>query len=264
MENGLNESKVRIITKNDIRYEGTLYQINSQEKTIALKDVVSFGTEDRVTEKFIPPSDFIYEIIVFRSCEIKNLIVLKNKPEEQISEPSPQLDTPPQQTVTHQQETPIEEKKITPDKTNIPSKDNKSKTNDDFLFSDMLHKFKEIENKKISNQISNYKKDDFFDTLTSSIDNKNSEKNSLYHSHKTTKETFGNVGQQNSSNYQKRNYNNRPNNYQQNKGYQNYSHNSRFNKNKGGYFDEQQKDNYQGHFQKQRKDRDFEYVKKTD
>jgi len=32
-----------------------------------MKNVTSFGTEDREADNFIPPSDLIYEYIVFRS-----------------------------------------------------------------------------------------------------------------------------------------------------------------------------------------------------
>ena len=47
VENKLNEQPVRIITYSNIRFEGTLYQINPKEKTIALKNVKNYGTEDR-------------------------------------------------------------------------------------------------------------------------------------------------------------------------------------------------------------------------
>lgn len=79
MENKLNESKVRILTHSNLRFEGTLYQINANEKTIALKNVRNFGSEDREVEKFVPPNNLIYEFIVFRSTEIQNLIVLTEK-----------------------------------------------------------------------------------------------------------------------------------------------------------------------------------------
>ncbi len=74
----LNNSKIRIITNSDIRYEGVLYKINPEEKTITLKNVQSFGTEDRRTDKKQAGSSMLYEYIVFRSAEIKDLIVLKD------------------------------------------------------------------------------------------------------------------------------------------------------------------------------------------
>lgn len=70
IEKKLSESRVRIITHQNVRYEGILYQINSKEKTVALKNVKSFGTEDRPTDKVVNAKERIYEFIVFRSDEI--------------------------------------------------------------------------------------------------------------------------------------------------------------------------------------------------
>lgn len=41
------DNRIRIITNSGIRYEGKLYEINQKERTIALQDVASFGSEDR-------------------------------------------------------------------------------------------------------------------------------------------------------------------------------------------------------------------------
>jgi hypothetical protein len=41
------DNRIRIITNAGIRYEGKLYEINQKERTIALQDVASFGSEDR-------------------------------------------------------------------------------------------------------------------------------------------------------------------------------------------------------------------------
>lgn len=78
--------KIRIITNADIRYEGTLFNLNSSEKTISLKNVTAFGTEDRRKDTFIPPSNTVYEMVVFRSCEIKDLVGLKGEKEEKKEE----------------------------------------------------------------------------------------------------------------------------------------------------------------------------------
>lgn len=67
---------VSIITTNEIRYEGLLYNINQTEKTITLKDVRSFGTEDRRRENYIEPQNIVYGFIVYRSNEIKDLSVI--------------------------------------------------------------------------------------------------------------------------------------------------------------------------------------------
>ena len=96
-ESTLTDAKVRIITNSDIRYEGTLYKINATEKTIALKDVSSFGTEDRRPDRILPPSSLVYEYIVFRSAEIKDLIVLKNAETAPKDDPKPEPEKPKQE-----------------------------------------------------------------------------------------------------------------------------------------------------------------------
>ena len=84
----MNNARIRIFTNSDIRYEGTLYKINPEEKTITLKGVQSFGTENRRPDRHQPASSLIYEYIVFRSIEIKDLIVLKD--EDNYSEKKPE------------------------------------------------------------------------------------------------------------------------------------------------------------------------------
>ncbi|CAK9038801.1 Protein decapping 5 [Durusdinium trenchii] len=69
-------SKISLISNSNIRYEGILYTINTQESTIALQSVRSFGTEGRKVPE-IPPSSEIYDFIIFRGQDIKDLTVLE-------------------------------------------------------------------------------------------------------------------------------------------------------------------------------------------
>ena len=86
--------KISLISKSEIRYEGILYTIDPKESTIALAKgmnktitdchylsayscliVRSYGTEDRSAERQVPPREEIFEYIIFRAGDIKDLIV---------------------------------------------------------------------------------------------------------------------------------------------------------------------------------------------
>lgn len=127
--NMLADAKVRIITKSDIRYEGKLYQINATEKTVALKDVKSFGSEDRVKDKFVPPSDVIYEYIVFRSVEIKDLVVLKDETPEKKENANENANKVQEQVQTEKSE-PKPERKQSYKEKEVPSKINNENQKD--------------------------------------------------------------------------------------------------------------------------------------
>eukprot|EP00929_Paragymnodinium_shiwhaense_P030667 TRINITY_DN1733_c0_g1_i2.p1 TRINITY_DN1733_c0_g1~~TRINITY_DN1733_c0_g1_i2.p1 ORF type:complete len:398 (-),score=138.69 TRINITY_DN1733_c0_g1_i2:200-1393(-) len=70
-------SKLSLISNADIRYEGILYTINTAESTIALKSVRCCGTEGRAKPE-IPASSEIYDFIIFRGQDIKDLTVLES------------------------------------------------------------------------------------------------------------------------------------------------------------------------------------------
>jgi protein LSM14 len=70
-------SKISLISNAEIRYEGTLYTINTEESTIALQNVKSFGTEGRKKPE-VPKSNEIYQFIIFRGKDIKDLTVLSS------------------------------------------------------------------------------------------------------------------------------------------------------------------------------------------
>ena len=81
-------------TRSDIliwpfRYVGTLHEINSEASTVALENVSSFGTEGRKSDPKdeIEPNNNVYEYIVFRGSDVKDL---------RVEEPPASTPNPPQ------------------------------------------------------------------------------------------------------------------------------------------------------------------------
>lgn len=70
------------------RYVGTLVEINSENHTVALENVMSYGTEGRRTgEEEYPPSSSLYEYILFRGSDVKDLRI-EEPPKETVKQPA--------------------------------------------------------------------------------------------------------------------------------------------------------------------------------
>ncbi|KAL4900287.1 Scd6-like Sm domain-containing protein [Aspergillus multicolor] len=87
--NHLIGQRFNLISKSDIRYVGTLHEINPEASTIALQNVVSFGTEGRRGNpaEELPPSNSVYEYIVFRGSDVKDISMAEDTKEN--AQPSP-------------------------------------------------------------------------------------------------------------------------------------------------------------------------------
>ncbi|KAF6005313.1 Protein LSM14 A [Cyanidiococcus yangmingshanensis] len=83
-------SRISLLSKMNVRYEGILYSINPQDSTVQLQNVRCYGTEDRIRPDRgppIPPSNDVYDFIVFRGVDIQDLKVVVPAP--MVSPPPP-------------------------------------------------------------------------------------------------------------------------------------------------------------------------------
>ncbi|CAO3632041.1 unnamed protein product [Cunninghamella echinulata] len=72
-------SKISLISLSDIRYVGTLHSINTNNSTVSLENVQSFGTEGRRgnPDDEVAASDTVFDFVVFRGSDIKDLQVFE-------------------------------------------------------------------------------------------------------------------------------------------------------------------------------------------
>ena len=78
-----------LISKQEIRYAGTLIAINSKDQTLVLQNVKTYGSEGRRGggPDELPASNQMYERVVFRAAELKDFYVIKG-PEKDFKDPA--------------------------------------------------------------------------------------------------------------------------------------------------------------------------------
>ncbi len=76
-----------------LSYVGTLHKIDSENSTVALEKVVSYGTEGRRPDDEVAPTDIVYDYIVFRGSDVKDLRIEEISKENQ--PPKPQVPDDP-------------------------------------------------------------------------------------------------------------------------------------------------------------------------
>ncbi|KAI6198139.1 hypothetical protein M3Y94_01309300 [Aphelenchoides besseyi] len=76
--------KVSLISMLEIRYEGTLYTLNTEEKTLTLSQVRSYGTEDRPVACPVEATENVYQYVVFKAANVKDLFVVEDSKDKDI------------------------------------------------------------------------------------------------------------------------------------------------------------------------------------
>lgn len=74
---------ISIVSNSNVRYVGVLHEINTNESTLSLKGARSFGAEGGGHEPYLAES--VFDCIVFKSSDVKNLSLLDSVPSEHIS-----------------------------------------------------------------------------------------------------------------------------------------------------------------------------------
>lgn len=110
-------SKISLISHQDLRYDGTLFSINTEESSIVLKDVQCLGTEDRILDPSmkIPSNPAIIPFVTFPGEEIKDLYVHE---EAAAAKAATSLPNPPA-TTKSANDSKTENKKQSNDKKNV-------------------------------------------------------------------------------------------------------------------------------------------------
>lgn len=86
---------ISIISHTGVRYQGILADINAEQATIRVEKVKSWGTEGRIVQQGrpqneeLPASDTVYDQIVFRAADVKDLKIDDPKPVNSRPVPSP-------------------------------------------------------------------------------------------------------------------------------------------------------------------------------